>query len=176
MPPTAGVGSPFSGHILTHMSFSIHDYYLVVVNYINYSNLSCCSKPNRANCYFLSTLLFKLVVACKCSGWHTRHHRHNTSLMHKHSLSSLSLFLNLPPSFSSLSPTLFLPPILSLSLSLRASEPQEISRIHSLRYALQQKHDEETLLTEQISECHKQLRLLMEDQENSAYPSQYKLP
>ena len=138
MPPTAGVGSPFSGHILTHMSFSIHDYYLVVVNCINYSNLSCCSKPNRANCYFLSTLLFKLVVAVvgtpvtigttlpSCTNFH-----YLLSL----SFSSLSLSLSNSLSFFlsfSLPSSLFLRlfPSLSEHLSLRRSAVSTLYATH----------------------------------------------
>ena len=63
------------------------------------------------------------------------------------------------------------PSFLLLLPSHRASEPQEISRIHTLKFSLQQKKEEELLLNQQITQCHEQLRQLVEDQENWAYPT-----
>lgn len=52
----------------------------------------------------------------------------------------------------------------------RASEPQEISQIHSLKLCLQQCNDEEQLVDNQIAHCREVLRDLTENQENLLYP------
>ena len=91
------------------------------------------------------------------------------SLLRNFSNSSLLIFL--PPS---LSPSL--PPSLLPHHPHRASDPEEIYKIHEKKQQLQRTQDRESQLDQLINICKQELNLLTENQENWQYPLQHIIP